>query len=117
MTALATTTITFTAPRIPTPWAADADDDLAHARFYRLVRSRWALTPQDVAMCYHLLRGVTLDKEIATTMRLGLTTVKGHMARIRARLGVASREQVVLALWPLYRRARAAAGGGPCSTG
>lgn len=101
------------------PWGVDADDDLAHRRFAALCAARHSLTPQESACCYHLLRGLCGDAEIARAMYVALATVKGHLAIVRSTLGMPTRECVVLALWPLYRRARAAVppGGARCSTG
>jgi DNA-binding NarL/FixJ family response regulator len=96
---------------------ADTYDDIAHARFLRLAARR-DLSVQEGTVCYHLLRGLASDKAIAEAMRRSPQTIKNHMNRIHQALGVQAREQVVLTLWPLYRRARAAAAGGaPCSTG
>lgn len=112
-------TATFGAVSLPEVWAPDQDDDFAHTRFYTLVRARFLLAPQEIAVCYHLLRGLTATKELAQAMHLREPTIKNYLRNVCDVLGTHSREHVVRTLWREYRRARAATrpGGEPCSTG
>lgn len=100
-------------------FTVDQDDDFAHSRFYTLVRARYPLSPQQVTCCYHLLRGLTADKEIVRAMGISASTVKRHLLNARRTMDIATREQIAWKLWRQYRRSRAMTrpGGGPCSTG
>lgn len=72
--------------------------------FVNMAGRHLALSARQSEVLYHLVRGVTAEKDIARVMRISDQTVKNHGTEIR-RKGLVSREAAICRAWPLCQRA------------
>ena len=88
------------------PFQIDPCDPTALRWFARACKVKYRIPARQALMIYQMARGLTATCEIAHSLGLAASTVKNELHPLYARLGVADRSAAVVAVWPLYTRAR-----------
>jgi DNA-binding CsgD family transcriptional regulator len=97
--------VVLTATRLPSPWEHLVGVTLQRADYEVTVRladleQAFGLTPTEARVAHHLFCGHTAE-ETAHHLRVSLDTVRTHIKRAYAKLGVSSREHFFHKLTPL----------------
>jgi hypothetical protein len=90
--------------RVETPFEVDADAAGVREMYCQFVGLAVGYKLQDrrVEATWHLLRGLTLPKEIAPVMGIAPETAKDYLRDARVFFGVSADEELCVRLWPLY---------------
>src|SRR6201986_792435 len=93
-------------PSIPATAATSRQDlfPFTHAEWTRAI-DKFNLTARQIKVVEQILRGQK-DKQIADALHLSEATVRRHVSRVFARLGVNDRVQLILTLLAAARAAK-----------
>jgi hypothetical protein len=90
--------------RVTTPFEEDPDSTGVRELYCQLLSSATGYKLQDrrVEATWHLLRGVTLPKQIARAMNIEARTADGYLRDARGFFDLSTNEELCRRLWALY---------------